>query len=574
MKRIVGIGDTSWSIGRVHNDIALMLKDDYEFKFYEASRFMLHEFREDFKNSDLCLVIAVVQREVMDMCQLESPDDLKKLVVVAHGVSELSSIVWFDHVTYGILSDVLLPLVPSHVHVVPNGVNDLLFDHIPRSGDLKTLGWCGALWVPFKRTSWVFDIARKSRLPVSIAETLPLDKLKSWYHSIDLLLITSGPNPNDETGPLPPFEAIVSGVPVIGTRVGNFRHVPGPKFETTEEAVEIVHNLRKDPNRLKMLANEQYTWVMANWTYKTLAASWRTMFESALRPRKKILLLCDNVGWAIERVHKDVEAALSREYEFKFHDAARFILQDVMRDLRTSDLCLVTLGLCEAAFDIILPARNPEDLRKFVVVCHGYQELPKTDTWRDEVTYGTVSDVLVSFFPKPVHVVPNGVNLSLFERKAHSGCVKTLGWCGRSRTAFKRSHLASEIARLSGTAISIAETLLLDDLKDWYHTIDVLLVTSGPELYIETGPLPPFEAIASGVLVIGTSVGNFAKVPGPKFTSVEEAAAILFHLKSNPEHVKSLAAEQYKWVVDNWTYRTLAKSWKDMFESAITKSKM
>ena len=566
------MADTSWSIGRVHNDVAQALKDDYEFKFHEASRFYVHKFRDDFKNSDLCLVSAVVQKAVVEMLTLESPEDLKKLVVIAHGISELPSIMWSDHITYGIVSDILLPLVPTNVHVVPNGVNDLLFDHITRSGDLKTLGWCGALWVPFKRTSLVFDIARKSRLPVSIAETLPLDRLKRWYHSIDLLLITSGPNPDDETGPLPPFEAIVSGVPVIGTRVGNFRHVPGPKFANIEEAVEIINDLRTDPNQVKMLATEQYNWVMANWTYRTLAASWRTMFESALRPRTKILVLCDSVGWAIERVHKDVEAALSRDYEFKFHDAACFVLQDAMSDFRTSDLCLVTLGLCEAVFDIILPARNPEDLRKCVVVCHGYQELPKTDTWLDDVTYGTVSDVLVPFFPKPVHVVPNGVNLSLFERKTHSGCVKTLGWCGRSGTAFKRSHMSSEIARRSRIGISIAETLFLSDLKEWYHTIDVLLVTSGPELYIETGPLPPFEAIASGVLVIGTSVGNFAKVPGPKFTSVEEAVTIIKHLKSNPEHVKNLAAEQYDWVVENWTYQTLAPSWKVMFESAISKS--
>ena len=132
--------------------------------------------------------------------------------------------------------------------------------------------------------------------------------------------------------------------------------------------------------------------------------------------------------------------------------------------------------------------------------------------------------------------------------------------------------MSSEIARRSRIGISIAETLFLSDLKEWYHTIDVSLVTSGPELYIETGPLPPFEAIASGVLVIGTSVGNFAKVPGPKFTSVEEAVTIIKHLKSNPEHVKNLAAEQYDWVVENWTYQTLAPSWKVMFESAISKS--
>jgi glycosyltransferase involved in cell wall biosynthesis len=96
-----------------------------------------------------------------------------------------------------------------------------------------------------------------------------------------------------------------------------------------------------------------------------------------------------------------------------------------------------------------------------------------------------------------------------------------------------------------------------------------LLITSGPEPYIETGPLPPFEAIASGIPVIGTNVGNFRKIPGPKFTTTDEAAAIIRVLKSDPAQVRSLAEEQYNWVVENWTYKTLASSWKHMFNVAI-----
>ena len=72
----------------------------------------------------------------------------------------------------------------------------------------------------------------------------------------------------------------------------------------------------------------------------------------------------------------------------------------------------------------------------------------------------------------------------------------------------------------------------------WYKTIDVLLVTAGP--------LPPFEAILSGVLVIGTAVGNFQLLPGPKFSKIEEVAVLLKDLKKLPDRVKALAKEQYE----------------------------
>ena len=285
---------------------------------------------------------------------------------------------------------------------------------------------------------------------------------------------------------------------------------------------------------------------------------------------KRIVVLCDSVGWAIERVHLDMAAQLKADYVFQFYDAAAFMFDQVLNDIRTSDLCLITLGLYTGIVDMF--KFTPAELKKLVVVCHGFQEFTPPKEWSDHVTYGSVCDLLVPFFERPVHVVPNGVDMSLFARKPCTGAIKTLGWCGRSTTHFKRTHLTFDIARQSKLPISIAEKLPLNELKNWYHSIDVLLITAGPEPYIETGPLPPFEAIASGIPVIGTKVGNFAKVPGPKFSTVDEACEILADLQADPERVRNLAEEQYAWVSANWTYRTLADSWKVMFEDALTKN--
>jgi hypothetical protein len=286
-----------------------------------------------------------------------------------------------------------------------------------------------------------------------------------------------------------------------------------------------------------------------------------------VREMKTIVIIADT-GWSIGLVHKDVAASLGEDYEFKFYDHTSFVVADFLNDFHSADLCMTTLWVQDGLFNM-LNFKTPEEQRKFVVVCHGVSEIQPNTTWSPHVTYGTVSDILLPFCPVLMHVVPNGVNASRFQRKAHDGKITTLGWCGALRTSWKMSDRAFEIARQAKMPLSIAEALSLDDLKIWYHSIDVLLVTSGPQPHDETGPLPPFEAILSGVPVIGTSVGNFRKVPGPKFSNPEEAARILAELKKDPERVKLLAEEQYHWVMENWTYTTHAAAWKTMFDAAI-----
>ena len=105
--------------------------------------------------------------------------------------------------------------------------------------------------------------------------SLNYDEVRNWYSGIDLLLITSIPEAKHETGPLPAFEAIVSGIPVIGTAVGNFANIPGPKFTTIEEGIEIVNTLKSDPEKMKALAKEQYEYVITNLTYNSFANKWR-----------------------------------------------------------------------------------------------------------------------------------------------------------------------------------------------------------------------------------------------------------------------------------------------------------
>jgi pyruvyltransferase len=273
-----------WSVERVFRGIEKQLKDTYIFKFYNAYHFYLHLFLADFESAYLCIAPLNLYGDMLHFLKdsKNNSKDYSKLVFVCHGHAEIQKRIYSQFPTYCVASDVLLSCMPMKSHITPNGVDPSLFIKKECTGIIKTLGWCGYI-VPVKRIDWSYKIAQKVHLPLSLAVSVPFSEINAWYHSIDLLLVTSGAEPYVETGPLPPFEAICSGIPVIGTPVGNFRHVPGPKFSTIEEAAKIIEDLKKNPEKVKQLIKDQYTYVIKHWTYTTLVQSWKSVFEDVIK---------------------------------------------------------------------------------------------------------------------------------------------------------------------------------------------------------------------------------------------------------------------------------------------------
>ena len=281
MKTILIIIQQGWSVERVFQDIAAELNKEYTFIFYEATKFYIHIFKQEFARADICISTFNFYPALMNL--FKAPEEQSKLFFICHGHCEIDKTIPYSSIpTYSVVSDVLLPYAPSNTYVTPNGVNHSLFVKKECTGAIQTLGYCGAL-LDVKRIDWSYKIANKVHVPISLAISIPFSKINNWYHSIDLLLVTSGPEPYVETGPLPPFEAICAGIPVIGTAVGNFRQVPGPKFSTIEEAAKIVEDLKKNPKKVKQLAKEQYEYVMKHWTYTTLAQSWKSVVETIIQ---------------------------------------------------------------------------------------------------------------------------------------------------------------------------------------------------------------------------------------------------------------------------------------------------
>ena len=290
--KVFVFADTSWSVGRVNRDIAKNLPD-IEFTFANWNSYDWADVIQKFRECDVCLT-NIVCLQFFATCFPEY--DFKKCIFQSHGFEDnnvtdinLMKPEW----VYGTTSESIRHMFPQDVKLflMPNGVEHTEFNYIERDGNLNTLGWCGAPHVWYKQAQWAVDISNISGIPLHFSSSvrcetdlskwvcLNYDEIREWYSTIDLLLITSIPEAKHETGPLPAFEAIVSGVPVIGTAVGNFANVPGPKFTSIEEGVNLVNKLKSDPERMKALAKEQYKYVMANSTYASFAHKWREAFE-------------------------------------------------------------------------------------------------------------------------------------------------------------------------------------------------------------------------------------------------------------------------------------------------------
>ena len=279
--------DTEWSMGKVYKDITNVLSD-WEFEFINWSSWEYENVVKIFNRCDVFIVNVAALQLIRTIVY-----DTSKMLFISHGFEENIKRKLPPNFIYGMTSESIRPLFPSEskVFLTPNGVDESNFDYIERNGNINTIGWCGCPRVWYKQAHWAIDISNHTNIPIRITSAdscetdfykwkpLSYDQVRKWYSEIDLLLITSIPEEKHETGPLPAFEAIVSGVVVIGTPVGNFANIPGPKFRTVEEGIDIVNELKSNPEKVKALAKEQYDYVMKTHTYKSVANKWREAIE-------------------------------------------------------------------------------------------------------------------------------------------------------------------------------------------------------------------------------------------------------------------------------------------------------
>ena len=98
--------------------------------------------------------------------------------------------------------------------------------------------------------------------------------------------------------------------------------------------------------------------------------------------------------------------------------------------------------------------------------------------------------------------------------------------------------------------------------NEWYSTIDVLLLMNNNIQYI-------YEAIASGVPVVTLASNG---LPGPTITTQAQATAFLNELRADPSKLKTLAQEQYTYIVSHYSVEAVKSAWRCVFTDIVKKT--
>lgn len=194
----------------------------------------------------------------------------------------------FGSVCYQTYRELLKLNVKKPVFYTPVTARMSRFQYKPIPTKIRTLGWCGLPasaqnfgGVDAKRYCMFEEIVEKTGLtPVVSYQDYNYDNMSEFYDKVDLLVCTSC----TEGGPLGVFEAMACGIPVISTPVGVVLECPCiSKFETADEAVQIIGELQSVPDALLDYRNIQ-TFTMENaMSTENLEHYWEDFFRECDR---------------------------------------------------------------------------------------------------------------------------------------------------------------------------------------------------------------------------------------------------------------------------------------------------
>lgn len=187
---------------------------------------------------------------------------------------------------------------------------------------------------------------------------------------------------------------------------------------------------------------------------------------------------------------------------------------------------------------------------------------------------------------------PAGVDCEVFSPsrnpKRRRGGPLIVGWCGQCEAGIPNVKgydyvLSPLMKRLEGQGIefrlntrTVHRAMPTDQMVDWYRSLDVFLCTS----VSEGTPMPVLEAMACGIPVVSTSVGDVPDVVTPMSgilvgpyhnqetaaMTVESLSWALKDLADEPDTVEEMGRVARKRVLETRNWTELSAKWLDAIE--------
>jgi hypothetical protein len=276
--------------------------------------------------------------------------------------------------------------------------------------------------------------------------------------------------------------------------------------------------------------------------------------------KTKILVYSDTKSICI---YNDFHRYLICEFELTYYNSSTTDIDFIISILKDNDIFITNLIFIN--YFIHLPS---EILKKMIFACHRLQEIEYLNnanfTLPSEPNYSILNKSMENFFPENIrnklYHTYHGIELSNFNYIKRNGELNTLGFYGINDDKInERYNIISEKTNL--TSYFVPDTCN-NEFKNLYKTLDILLIMSE---YSQTSTFSLLEAIASGVLIIGSTTGNLVEIPGPKYSTIQEAIDIIIDLKNNPNNIELICDKQYAYLKKKWLNENLAEEWIKMY---------
>ncbi len=294
-----------------------------------------------------------------------------------------------------------------------------------------------------------------------------------------------------------------------------------------------------------------------------------------MKSKLNILYIADYPNWAFHNIYRSISLRLNFLFEFRIYFTT-------FKKRKSNE------KLLECEYDLVWLC-YPSDKTYLKLKIQPKCLIKEVASWRWKDSYFSTQEFVqsnladanyiacpskelfteLSKYSQNVVYMPNGVEAGFFKQEVNSKkAFESLrfGWVGNSKDPLKNFH---EVKKLQdeGLNLKIAENLNLFKLRDFYQTIDVLLITSQSE----SQPLPFLEALSSGCSVVSRPVGIV-----PEFKSFNNVVIVPFE-ESISEYIKNAnlnlqTNNQKNDILDLNSWDKIINIYKYFFTSAVNES--
>ena len=291
-----------------------------------------------------------------------------------------------------------------------------------------------------------------------------------------------------------------------------------------------------------------------------------------ITPRHNIAIWSGK-DWAVGRIHQELINSLGEFFNFTFVDWANLDeSQDLWNNWEKYDIIMGTSAVSWHQIEKGFMTSLPDKLKpKLLSVVHSelldHPHFTEKIEYRDgSVTYAGITpsivDLLQDQVPRPVPLLPVGVNIEHFHKTREIRTIQTVGQVGNgsANVDIKRPHWLKEIADLTDTTPIFIHGKPKELNNKLYEDIDMLVVTSS----VEGVATSICEAAACGIPVISTHVGYAKQLRKIKtFETPKEAQEIIQFFNSHPHELETYIRELSDEVRTEWNWTSVAmKYWK------------